>query len=265
MQPYFEKNEHRRIFFNEQDGDDCNVHYHQNVEIIQMLSGCLDITVRSESKRLMPGEFAIASSYEPHGFRTVEHSRFNVFIFPAYLIADYLSCTESRMLATPFLQKCARTDELNGLLEKLTRYANREITLTAIGIVYTVLGIFIEELGLIKKTKYVQSESVLTQILTYVNEHYLEELTLGDIANRLGYHKSYLSVIFNQGVGYHFNHYINTLRVRYAARLITTTTLSLNEISIQSGFRCTRSFRRAFADHYNQSPQEYKCSHAKAQ
>ena len=265
MQAYFEKNEHSYFFHDQQGNNDCNIHFHQNVEIIYMRSGWIEITIRGKTKRLMPGEFAIASSYETHGFITPEESSFDVFIFPADLIPSYISRTENHMLTTPFLERCNVTDELVALADKLISYANRKSSLTAIGLAYTLLGSLIERIGLVPKPKSSQTDTVLAKMLTYINDHFREDLTLIELANQLGYHKSYLSGIFNQGVGYHFNQYVNMLRVRYARQLIVNTAMTLDEISAEAGFQCTRSFRRAFIEHYNQLPHEYKKSHTQAQ
>lgn len=263
MRAYFEKNEHRKIYYAYQKNDDCDIHFHQNVEIIHLISGSLEMSVRGETKRLFPGDTAIASSYETHGFHTVGTSEFKVYIFPAKMISDYISRTENHMLKTPFLEKCARTDELIELVDRLMLYRHKENSLMAIGFAYAILGIFVEELGLVEKPKSSQTDTLLAKMLTYINNHFREDITLADLANQLGYHKSYLSNIFNKGVGYHFNRYVNLLRVRYARQLIINTAMTLNEISVQAGFQCTRSFRRAFIEYYELPPHEYKKTHKK--
>lgn len=265
MRAYFEKNEHLKIFYNHQKNDDCDIHFHQNVEIIHLISGCLEMTVRGETKRLSPGDIAIASSYETHGFLTVGSSEFKVYIFPAHMIANYISRTESHMLKTPFLEKCETTDELLELADRLLLHNNTEDSLVAKGFAYAILGILIEKIGLIPKPKSSQTDTILAKMLTYINDHFREDLTLVSLANHLGYHKSYLSGIFNQGVGYNFNHYLNMLRARYAHHLILQTKLSLNEIGTESGFQCTRSFRRAFLEYYGQTPHECRKSYLQSQ
>lgn len=265
MQAYFEKNEHRKLYYAHQKNDDCDIHFHQNVEIIHLVSGCLEMSVRGETKRLSPGDIAIASSYETHGFLTVGASEFKVYIFPAAMIPDYISRTESHMLTTPFLEKRARTNEVIALADRLLWYGSEEDSLIAKGFAYALLGIFIEELGLVPKPKSSQTDTVLAKMLTYINDHFREDLTLVSLANHLGYHKSYLSGIFNQGVGYNFNHYLNMLRARYAHRLILQTKRSLDEIGTESGFQCTRSFRRAFLEYYGQTPHECRKSYLQSQ
>ena len=87
---------------------------------------------------------------------------------------------------------------------------------------------------------------------------YEEELKISDIANRFGYHKDYLSKIFNAGVGCGFNQYVNILRVKYAKGLIVQGELTLDEIGTASGFQSDLTFRRAFVDYYGQTPREYR-------
>ncbi|MBQ7364004.1 MAG: helix-turn-helix domain-containing protein, partial [Clostridia bacterium] len=73
-----------------------------------------------------------------------------------------------------------------------------------------------------------------------------------------GYHKDYLSKVFNNRIGCGFNRYVNLLRARHARHLIATSRKSLDEISLLSGFQCMKSFRRAFLEYYGKTPYEYR-------
>lgn len=258
MRTYYENRVFKTVFYRCQRNDDCDVHFHRDIEIIHVVSGCLDMTVRNEKKMLMAGDVMVASSYESHGFKTVGASEFRVFIIPAEIVPEYIACTTNKMLTTNFFQKCDRSEKLFSLLEMLVPCANTEITLAGIGYIYAILGTLTEELGLVPSTEHKKSEDILRKMLIYVDEHFREELKISDIANHFGYHKDYLSKIFNTGVGYGFNQYVNILRVKYAKRLIVQEKLTLDEIGTESGFQSALTFRRAFIDYYGQTPSEYR-------
>lgn len=54
------------------------------------------------------------------------------------------------------------------------------------------------------------------------------------------------------------NDFIKEQRIRYAARLIVTTTLTIQEIMYKSGFTNHSHFYKAFAKRFNQTPKEYR-------
>ena len=262
LRSYFENRTFKKVFYRCQKNDDCDVHFQRDIELIQVISGCLDMTVRDEKKLLTAGDIMIASGYESHGFKTVGSSEFRVFIIPAEIIPEYIACTSNKMQTTPFLKKCSSTDRITALLDMLIPYTNTEITLAGIGYIYAVLGTIIEEIKLVPTVESKKSEDILRKMLIYVDDHFREELKISDIANHFGYHKDYLSKIFNAGVGYGFNQYVNILRVKYAKDLIVHEKLTLDEICAASGFQSALTFRRAFIDYYGQTPREYRKNHS---
>ena len=258
MRSYFENRTFRQVFYRCQKNDDCAVHFHRDIEIIHVISGCLDMTVREETELLVSGDIMLASGYESHGFKTVGASEFRVFIIPAELVPEYLADAYNKMHTTPFLKKCNRTERLIALLDMLIPYTNTDITLAGIGYVYAILGTIIEELKLVPSQEYKHPENILRKILVYVDAHFREELKISDIANHFGYHKDYLSKIFNAGVGCGFNQYVNILRVKYAKDLIVQGKLTLDEIGAASGFQSSLTFRRAFVEYFGKTPSEYR-------
>lgn len=260
VQPYFQNRKYRKIFYRCQRNDDCVIHFHRDIEIIQIISGCLEVTVRGETKRLFADDIMVASSNESHGFVTIGTSEFKVFIIPSEIVPEFIACTTDEMLSSPFLTKCSGTEKLIALTESLIPYAHKDITLSAVGYVYAILGILVEELGFVPKNKQEYSNYLLQKMLVYIEDHFREDLLISDVAKYCGYHKDYLSKIFNANVGCGFNRYVNLLRVRYAKKLIAQEKLSLDEICSESGFQSMISFRRAFTDYYGQSPYQYSCS-----
>ena len=259
MQAYFEsyREYDKKIQYLVSCNEDCEAHFHENVEIIHLVSGCLDITVRGVKRRLFPGDTAIISCYEPHSYVTVGSSELETYLFPAKLLDQFTELAKDNMFAEPMWEHSSRTEEMLLCLERLKVFANRELSLVAVGYMYTVLGIFVEEIGLVPKTGNRESELLLQKILVYIEDHYREPLMLSDLADAFGYHKDYLSKMFNACVGCGFNHYVNLLRSRYAYKLLKQTSKSLDDIMAASGFQSMKTFRRAFTEHYGITPYEF--------
>lgn len=243
--------------------EDCSAHFHSAIEITYVVSGCIDAAVRGVQRRLTAGDISIACGYEPHSFSTVGKSELHVWLFPAETVTAFTAQTTDKMFKSPFLGKCARTEELVSNMKLLERYVNEEYSLTAKGYMYAILGILQEELGLIKKDSYRQSDLLIQKLLMYIEEHYRSNLTVSELSRQFGYNKDYISKIINSHIHCGFNRYVNLLRARNAKNLIENSDRTLDEICFASGFGCMKTFRRAFTEYYNQTPREYQKSLSK--
>ena len=93
-----------------------------------------------------------------------------------------------------------------------------------------------------------KSDSLVRDILNYVEKNYAEDITLVGMANALGYDYRYLSRLFGKSFSMNFKALVNQYRVDRAASLIRSTALSLSEIALSCGFQSIRSFNRAFKE-----------------
>ncbi len=111
------------------------------------------------------------------------------------------------------------------------------------------LNITTTELGL---------DETWSEIVDYINSNISEKLTLQEIAGKCFYNPSYFSRIFKEKFGTTLIDYIAKTRVNTAAKLLDSTSLTINEISEKCGFSNKVSFYRTFQKYYNQTPSEYR-------
>ncbi|CAA9274247.1 MAG: Transcriptional regulator, AraC family [uncultured Cytophagales bacterium] len=86
------------------------------------------------------------------------------------------------------------------------------------------------------------------------------DLSLPDLARRLGMPVTLLSQVINEGTGKHFNDFINAYRVAEFLRQAqepANAHLSLLGIALNSGFNSKSTFNRAFKKVTGTSPKEY--------
>ena len=83
-------------------------------------------------------------------------------------------------------------------------------------------------------------------IISYIDQHYAEELPLSKLAAMAFFSPSHLSRIFNRECGMSINSYINQQRVAAAERLLKTTALPVREIALCCGFQNISHFNRVF-------------------
>ena len=95
-------------------------------------------------------------------------------------------------------------------------------------------------------------------MLSYIEAHYLEDITLRDMARTLGYSHEYVSRVFNRTLGISFKTLVNQYRTECAISLMRTSGDSLVSIAMASGFQSLRSFNRVCLDFLGASPSEIR-------
>ena len=98
---------------------------------------------------------------------------------------------------------------------------------------------------------------LLEQIMTYVDEHLQESVTLKVIAVHCGVSVSTVTQLFQKRANMTFHEYITLRRMQQAEKLIAAG-VPLEQVGKQVGYRDHSTFYRAFRQHYRKSPREYR-------
>lgn len=103
--------------------------------------------------------------------------------------------------------------------------------------------------------------SSLKNILEYLSENYLQDITLSSCSEALGYNASYLSSLFKERTGVTFHQYLLNLRLNEAENLLRKGDASIDLICELSGFASVKTFYRVFLRKYGMSPGNYRSCH----
>lgn len=93
---------------------------------------------------------------------------------------------------------------------------------------------------------------------TYIEEHVFDKLTLEHVAKKIGYSADHLSRIFKKEVGEPLKDYIMKLKIYNAKLMLTTTNISIGEISEKLSFCSNSHFTKVFQEYENKTPLEYR-------
>lgn len=111
------------------------------------------------------------------------------------------------------------------------------------------------------ETKPEEADAVW-DVIHHVHLHYADELSLGLIAREMGVSMSKISRIFKAQVGKSFLEYVHSLRIHKAATMLSTTAMSVTDISAEVGFDSYRTFTRVFKSMTGFTPSEYRLTSA---
>lgn len=98
----------------------------------------------------------------------------------------------------------------------------------------------------------------IEKIMTYLNDNFSENITLGDAAKIAGMAEVSLSRFFKLRTGKTFIETLNEVRLGHATRMLIDTTNSVNEIAYKCGFNNMSNFNRIFKKKKNSTPKEYR-------
>lgn len=105
---------------------------------------------------------------------------------------------------------------------------------------------------------YDSKQNLVNESLEYIEHHYHEQMSVGDIAKALGTSISYLSRIFKENTGETIIRTINNKRIEKAKAYLRETDYKVYEVADILGFENVTYFSRFFKKHTGMSPKEYK-------
>jgi AraC-like DNA-binding protein len=95
-------------------------------------------------------------------------------------------------------------------------------------------------------------------VLKYVENNYMEKITIADIAATVDYSESHFMRYFKETMGISFIGYLRDYRLTMAARLLTSSDSSVLDIASSVGFDNLSYFNRAFKQKYHMTPRRFR-------
>lgn len=229
------------------------LHLHEYSEILYCKSGEGDILINGRNIKLRAGEFIWIPPNYVHQY-SFENAELVCAVFSNDFIPMYSSATGGKRLVVSAIS----ADELSEMLEGLY-LLKREQILKISGILNLVAEKVIENSEFQDADK---TDGILFQkVVTYLSDHYTEDITLSGLSRLFGYNEKYLSHALHSLTGVHFSRLLASYRVERAkAALVAEPRKSIAEIAMESGFSAINSFHRVFLMHTGLTPSEYRKS-----
>lgn len=98
----------------------------------------------------------------------------------------------------------------------------------------------------------------LREIRRFIDQHYMEEISLKKAARIAGLEKKYFSTFFHTKVGIGFKHWLTHMRIARAMDLMKTEDYTISEVAFSAGFNDLRTFERAFKKYTHRTPRDFR-------
>lgn len=255
------------------------VHWHDSIEILYVLDGESIINMEQRSYVLTKGEFIIIDSKVVHSTNSHSFSHFLLIQIPQSFLrtcipdADCLHfqnvcsipgtpLSEPPQTASALPEK-SLSDSIRCILNGLTHLWNTKpdgYRLKYYSYIFDLLYIMMTYFKSdISQTEYHQTEKYmerLTTVMSYVKQHYREDISLQDISDYLALNPAYFTRFFKKYMNMTFTEYLNTIRLRFIYEDIISTDLPIQTILEKNGFTNYKLFMRLFRQTYGCTPSQ---------
>ena len=247
-------------------------HLHPYYELYFLQEGCCRFFLNNRVFLLQTGDLIVIPPFHYHMCSYDEkgiHDRFTIY-FDEYKIdsslnpfLDYLPSGEmGEGTAVLYHVRDSAQSELFFFLNRMLEYYRSE-SLYADIMLDHLIPVFLLFLSrnLVDPAKDLSADSSylgLEAAAKYISRHYMEPLTLEQAAQIAGFTPSYFSRKFKEVAGIGFRDYLTHIRISESARLLRTTSISIQDISQRCGFSSGNYFGDVFRSIYHVSPREYR-------
>lgn len=232
------------VLFGKRENGYTPIHFHSNFELIFVSSGQVRVLISGEEKVLSRGELAFSSGYDVHFYETVGDSVSYVLLAGGkYMTNFYAECGHSFI---KFLDASTHFAPLNEMFVRFCGEFEEYNDLQKTAAIELILGYITRHFEIKSGARRVNSTMV--QVLMYLEEHYRDDISLGSLASKFGYTKTYLSSLFNRYIGTGFRAYLNSLRVRAVNALIKKENIAVTKAVFLCGFDSLNTYYRAKND-----------------
>lgn len=96
------------------------------------------------------------------------------------------------------------------------------------------------------------------KIISYINDHYDEKITLNTLAKQFGFSKGYICGLFQKYFNKSLNLYLTEKRMELAKELLLDKSILVKDVAYRTGYADYYHFFKVFKNHYGISPKELR-------
>ncbi len=265
----------RRDFLSAFPNYEMESHWHDDVELLLVLSGQMTCIVNGEQKEICRDEGIFINARQVHGVMSAEHCECEyvmVRFHPMILCATRE--IENRFVTPvianenyPFQVLKQDIEWERSVLDAILRiyYMRHETTMeiSALGQIFVIWEQIFTHSGRVP-AKIRESTPQLTQLkkmISFIAENYQRKITLDDICLSGNMGKTSCCQVFQKYLNQTPNNYLTVFRLRKGAEMLVATDMPIVDISYEVGFSGASYFSEAFKKHMGGMPSEYRRKH----
>lgn len=250
-------------------------HWHEELELIYIEEGRMELVVQNQSRILIPGTIVLLPPGVLHTSYRIDQSfcRFSCVVFSElWLSGGQEEAAYKELLAPLFAADFsdwlllvpdeARSAGADYLFKQLTvqldegscfnQLAAKGLMLQLVAVFFSKRSAFPEKRG--NRLREMREKA----ILIFMEEHYSESLQLADLAATLNLSKEQFSRFFRESFRCSPMQYLTALRIQKACQLLESSDLPIAVIAEQCGYDNGNYFAKVFLHQMGSSPSDFR-------
>lgn len=247
------------------------VHWHDEVELIYVKSGQVSISIQEEVFHATQEDLFFVNSGELHFMESEDMTvEYYTLLFPLEFISFQSEDALEQELFQPLRQKKLLFPiqlEENDIKKQISKKIEEIIRVNdekEIGFQLQTRILLLEVMECLlrnncfKQASYVNTTGMQRDLITYIQKHYSEKITLEMLAKEFHLSEKYISWYFKEHFSISFMQYVMHLRMMKAKNLLVTTELPITEVALSCGYPSVNLFIRNFKEQHHVTPLQYR-------
>lgn len=255
-------------------------HKHHFFELTFVLKGCGQHLMNESIVHYQTGDLFFLTPKDEHEFVISEPTTFGIIKFTEQLFLEKTSFTtstywhknlesvifHSNIIAKSVIKNEMERKQLFGLyylirdeLQSIKPYGRNVIT-ELFGALLMVLSRNLEFTLQNKPFKRMSDKDKVEAILSYVRQNVLRKdlIKIKAIAKAFHLSPNYVGIYIKKHLGISLQHYIIDTKIKIAEKLLSQSSLNINEIAEKLGFTDAAHFNKIFRKYSGMNPSEFK-------
>lgn len=242
------------------------IHLHQDIELIYVLEGEMELKIEGDTFNLKQDDFVVVNANKKHSYKCSD----NILMASCYISFEKLSSSLGNNLILFWCNSTIDKDDSyqevrRTLKEIFNHYLNRKGEED-----FYEYSLFYQLLNLLTNSFLIQNaderfhnmtnkyDDRINEITNYIGGNYNKPISLNDLANQLHLSNAYLSRYLKKQLGMNFIEYLNNVRLHHALQDLLYTNTTITRIALDNGFANTAVFNKLFKMTYNMTPSAYQ-------
>ncbi len=247
------------------------LHWHDDIEFIMVLDGCMEYNVNGETLTLKSNEGILVNARQMHfGFSKLhKECEFICILFHPVILC--LTPEIEQNFISPIVQNNEmpyihltdmkwHKDIIDGL-QKIYDLQETPAAILKIHSIFSWIWSLVYE-NMPRSTKERESHqhdlSILKKMIHFIQQHYCEKISLAQIASAGNVGQSKCCKLFGMYIHQTPNTYLNGYRLNKSTELLLMSDLNIAEIAYEVGFSGASYFAEAFHKYFGISPFQYR-------
>ncbi|MCC8045426.1 MAG: AraC family transcriptional regulator [Clostridiales bacterium] len=254
-----------------------SLHWHEEMEISYIEEGSALYTINFEPVQVNQGDLIFISPHALHG--ADEWQGYSMSSQSLVFHLDFLGCMVPDICTVKYLNPLLTGKrrftpvihpghpgyaQMKGCFLKACRIFQEEAAFYELRLKALLMDLLADlyAYGCVENTNRedgsLHAEEQLKEILTYIQEHYAESLSIHELAAVCHFSDTHFMNFFRKYTGTTCIEYLNRYRLAKAASALEETDSPVMDIALENGFRNISYFNKLFKNQFGITPREYR-------